>query len=517
MKRINVAWTFVILVLVIVFVTGGCGPKRVQLVSQAAPLKVTVLFFNDIHGYLLPFHMKNDRGEKVEVGGIARMAHLIKEIRSENRRRGIPTLVLVAGDILQGTPMSTVFKGKPDVEIFNRIGVDVMTVGNHEFDFGFENFLTLKDMARFPMISSNIVLRDTGQRLCPASAEFELGDHIKLTVVGATTQELLVSTTPANVVKVDVMDSVETVAGIYDRAKDRGPVILLSHNRHQTDRAIAEAVPGLLAVIAGHDQILFSPHREAARVPIFEAFEKGKYLGRLDIEIDRKSRKGRICAWNYIPVSADIPLDPEIGDWVAGYASRLDDKFKEVIGHSEAFLDGERERIRYEETNLGNFIADILREYTSADIALINAGTLRASIDQGPVTVENVFNAMPYPNEIVTVKLSGRDLMEVLNRSVRGSREDEDGGFMHVSGIRITISGRRITEVVVGAERVPLNPERIYTVGITEFIATGGDGYEIFKDKPQILTGLPLRELLVDTIRARKTIAAKKEGRIVRR
>jgi 2',3'-cyclic-nucleotide 2'-phosphodiesterase (5'-nucleotidase family) len=310
---------------------------------------------------------------------------------------------------------------------------------------------------------------------------------------------------------------VKTVTEIYDEVKDLGPVILLSHSRHQTDRAIAESVPGLLAVIAGHDQILFSPHREAARVPIFEAFEKGKYLGRLDIEVDRESKIGRITSWKYIPVSADIPLDPEIDALVTGYASRLDAEFKEVIGQSEVFLDGERGRIRYEETNLGNFIADILREYTSADIALINSGTLRASIDEGPVTVETVFNAVPYPNEIVTVKISGRDLMEVLNRSVRGSREDEDGGFMHVSGIRITISGRKISDVRVGQTQTPLDPEKIYTVGITEFIASGGDGYDMFKDKPQVLTGLPLRELLVDTIRARKTISAKKEGRITRR
>jgi 5'-nucleotidase / UDP-sugar diphosphatase len=516
MKSMTITRNIITLFFITVVIGFGCTENKSIKKENLKPLKITILFFNDIHGYLSPFTIKNDAGEKVEVGGIARIAYLVDEIERENNSKGVKTFILIAGDILQGTPMSTVYKGKPDVESFNLIGVDAMTVGNHEFDFGLENFLSLKNMAQFPIISSNIIYKESKEPLCDPSASFDLGENIKLTVIGATTKELLVTTKPTNVTKLDVFDPLEKVSELFEKAKDNGPVVLLSHSRHETDRALAEAVPGLLAIIAGHDQILFSPRRESAGVPVFEAFEKGKYLGRLDIEIDRTTKKAKIAGSEYIPVSADVPKDKEVDELVTRYSSQLDDKFKEVIGKSAVFMDGERGRIRYEETNLGNFTADILREYSGADMALINAGSLRASIDEGPVTVEGVFNAMPYSNEIVTTQITGEDLIKILTRSVMGTREDEDGGFMHVSGLKFTIAGKEVKDILIGPEDSALDLQKIYALAITDFIASGGDGYAIFKDKPQIKTGLPLRELLVDTIRERKVISAKVEGRIVR-
>ena len=117
----------------------------------AGPLKVTVLFFNDIHGHLLPFTVRQPDGTKAEVGGVARLASLIRKVAAENHRIGGKTVTLIAGDILQGTPMSTVFHGKPDVEIFNAIAIDAMTVGNHEFDFGLDNFLELREAGAIPV------------------------------------------------------------------------------------------------------------------------------------------------------------------------------------------------------------------------------------------------------------------------------------------------------------------------------------------------------------------------------
>jgi 2',3'-cyclic-nucleotide 2'-phosphodiesterase (5'-nucleotidase family) len=207
-------------------------------------------------------------------------------------------------------------------------------------------------------------------------------------------------------------------------------------------------------------------------------------------------------------------LDPEVDTIVESYASRLDSKFKEVIGENKAFLYGERDRIRYEETNLGDWVTDIMREFTGVEAALINAGSLRASIDKGPITVESVFKAMPYANELLVVDLTGKEMLEALTRSVRGTRDEEDGGFLHVSGIRFKIDGKTPKDVAVGGE--PLDVSRIYKVAITDFMYTGGDGYDILAGKPAVNTGLPLRELIVDTIRRKAVIDAATDGRIVR-
>jgi len=479
------------------------------------PINVTILFFNDLHGHLLPFVVKTDEG-KAAVGGIARLATLVKKIRAENNRKGAKTLVLIAGDILQGTPTSTVFQGRPDVECFNRMGVDAMTVGNHEFDFGLENFLFLKQTADFPFLSSNIVWKNSGKPVCDPSISFLLSETVSLTVIGATTRQLLTTTRPQNVEKIQALDSVRTVKQTFDQVKDRGPVILLSHSKHQTDRDIATAVPELAAVIGGHDQILLSPFRKVGNVPVFQAFEKGRYLGRLDLEIDSATRKARLVSAGYIPVTDQIDSDPEIARVVAQYGAKLDEKFKVTIGKSNVFLDGERENVRYAETTLGNFVTDIMREHTNTRIAFINGGSLRASINAGPVTVEDVFKAMPYVNEIVLVNLTGKELLQALTRSIAGKREDEDGGFLHVSGIWFTIQGHVVENVRVGRDKALIDPAGTYRVAITDFLASGGDGYSVFTDRPAIRTGLPLRELMVETIRARGSVSAVVEGRIVR-
>ncbi|MBN2437939.1 MAG: 5'-nucleotidase C-terminal domain-containing protein [Deltaproteobacteria bacterium] len=132
------------------------------------------------------------------------------------------------------------------------------------------------------------------------------------------------------------------------------------------------------------------------------------------------------------------------------------------------------------------------------------------------MTVEDVFKTLPFANELVVMELTGAEIEQVLQRAVRGSRADEDGGFLQVSGMTFEVRGRSAVNVRVGQNRQPLQPQTVYEVVIPDFLATGGDNYPVLKDKPHIKTGLPLRELVVDTIRRRGVITAKEEGRIRR-
>ncbi len=483
--------------------------------AETTPVKVTILFFNDIHGHLKPFNIRTDKGRK-EVGGIARLATLIKNIETENEENNAKTFLLVAGDLLQGTPMSTIFKGVPDIKCFNVMGVDAMTVGNHEFDFGLDNFLRLKERANFPFLSANIVYKKTGEQLAEPFISLKITENIELTVIGVTTEEFLITTNPLNVEALKVLDPIRSVKDVFNDVKQKGPVILLSHCRHKTDREIAKAIQGLTSIIAGHDQILFAPFRTVEGVPVFQAFEKGMYLGRIDFEINPTTKRAVLISNIYIEITPETKNDPKIDKIVEHYDAQLDDKFKEVIGNSETYLDGERFYIRYEETTLGNFVTDIMRHHTGAGIALLNAGSLRASIDIGPITVEDVFKVMPYANEIVIVEITGHEILRALSRSVMGNRDDEDGGFLHVSGIKIRIKDHRIEKVELDEGRGPIEPDTIYQVAITDFLASGGDGYSIFTTKKSLATGLPLRELIVDDIRSKGTVSSKIEGRIVR-
>lgn len=492
----------------------GCVSHQ-PMAKHPEPELVTILFFNDLHGHLMPFRIKTPEGMR-EVGGIARLATLIQEIRDDNNRKNNRTLVVVAGDILQGTPMSTVFEGEPDVKCLNAMKVDALTVGNHEFDFGLNNFMKLCKEANFPFLSANIIQKENGHRLCRESLSVPLVYGLELTIIGVTTRDLLTTTKAENVESLDVLDPIASVRDAYEQVKSKGPVLLLSHSRHQTDRAIAQAIPELTAIIGGHDQILLSPYRKVGPVPVFQAFEKGRYLGRFDLEIDPLTKKAKLIGYTYLPVNAAILPEPRIADIVAAYHDRLDEKFKEIIGQAGTFLDGERERIRFQETGLGNFIADIMTRHSGAQIGLINAGAIRASINEGPVTVEDIYKAMPYCNELVRVKLTGTEIKQVLQRAARGCREDEDGGFLQVSGLVFDIRDRKAENIRFGRGKQALDPLVTYDVVIPDFLATGGDGYSIFKDKPHVKTMLPLRELLVDTFKREGTVHAGVEGRIRR-
>ncbi len=503
MKR---AFKRIIIVLAIALAAGSFSH------AAEGDIGVCVLFFNDVHGHLAPFTVEKD-GRKVEMGGIARLAGLVERIRGENRAKGVRTVVLLAGDTLQGTPLSTIFMGAADIDCYNRMKLDAMVVGNHEFDFGLDNFTALKNRAKFPILSANIYLASNGQALCPQYVTFDLGGGATLTLIGVTTPELLTTTAPVIAEKVKVKDPVQSVAPLAGRFKTKGPVLVLSHCGWKVDTDVAARVPGIVAVIGGHDQVLLDPPKGAG-VKVFQAMEWGKYLGRIDIVVDRLSRRARIDYWDYIPITPELRPDEAVAKIVDDYSARLGARFKEVLAESRTLLDGERDRIRYEETNLGDYVADIMRRASRADIALINAGSIRASVQKGTVTMEHVYTMMPYANDIVTVTLSGKEVMAVLARAVKASREEEDGGFMHVSGMSVRVKGKQIVSVKVGG--APLEEGAAYRVAVTDFIASGGDGYAMLKGKAIVRTGETLREAIIEDLKTRRVIDAKTDGRFAR-
>lgn len=503
----------IVFFLIIINIAGCAGPLSDRKAPE--PLSLTILFFNDLHGHLQPFEVKDEQGTR-GAGGMARMAALIRDIRKENNRGHVRTVVLMAGDLLQGTPMSTVFQGEPDIRCLNAVGLNAAVVGNHEFDFGLDNFLKLKRQAGFPFLSANVVKKEDNELLCKPFHPIPLERNLSLTIIGVTTPDLLYTTRPDIADSLDVRDAVTSAREAYERVRSKGPVVLLSHNRHQTDREIARALPGLAAIIGGHDHILMSPYRQVGDVPIFQAFENGQYLGCIDLEIDPSTGKARLTGSRYIPIVPGMPEDRQVSTIIADYEKRLDKTFREVIGRSDTFLDGERDHIRFEETGLGNFVADIMKERTGVQIALINAGSLRASLKKGPVTMGDVYSVMPYANELLVTRLTGKDLEEVLQRAVRSTREDEDGGFLQISGITFSVSGRRPSDIRVGDRSLPLDRNTAYTVAVPAFLSTGGDGYAVLKGRTYENTGLLLRDLVIETIRQRGVISGKKEGRIRR-
>jgi len=191
--------------------------------------------------------------------------------------------------------------------------------------------------------------------------------------------------------------------------------------------------------------------------------------------------------------------------------NRLGKELEQVIARTTVPLEGERDLVRSQETNLGNLVTDAMRALSGAEIAFANAGGIRASIDRGDITMGEVLQVLPFGNELCTVKLTGAQVRGVLAEVA--SRQRPDGGFMQVSGLKVVIEGTEVKEVLVGEQ--PLDDNRQYLVATNNFLLEGGDGYDVFKagtDPYEV--GTKLSAAVVQYLKDMKQVAPEVEGRI---
>lgn len=476
-------------------------------VGEALPL--TILHFNDFHGQIEPIR---DPGTGRFEGGIARLAGLVAAIRAESPER--PVLLLFAGDLLQGTVTSTVFLGSPDVGFFSDMGVDAVAMGNHELDYGQQVFRELIAEAQYPILVANLIAEPPPFGVRPYVALSPAGGP-RVAVLGLVTAELTTTTHPRNTGGIRVADPVETALRWVPELRRRADlVVVLSHLGYAVDRRLAREVPGIDLIIGGHDHVLFDEPRMEQGVPILQAGERGRHLGRLDLLV----QDGRVQTQGYrlIPVDESSPEDPRIAAEVAALSVRLGSEIGVVVGRSAVHLDARREVIRRGESNLGDWVADLARERTGADLALFNAGTFRTSIAAGEVRIKDLYEAFPFGNELVTATLKGSQLQSALDRSAGLDPVGNPGGFLQVSGVRFTIHAGRAESVQVSGRALDLEAE--YRVVMTDFLAVGGDGYMMLKDLPDTKeTGTLILDLVMDAFRTRSDIRPATDGRIRRR
>lgn len=469
----------------------------------AGPKTLTILHINDFHGALEPTRTGADRPEE---GGAARLAALVKTERTAN------TLFLAAGDLMQGTNLSNLFAGRPVIEAFNLMGLDASAVGNHEFDNGQPALRERAAEARFPFLAANIA-GDGPWR----PAEIRKVGSLRVALFGLTTEETPVATHPRNVKGLVFNDPFAAARRMVAELRPRADLIVaLTHLGAEEDEKLAAAVPGIDVIVGGHTHTRIEQPESIGGTLVLQAFERGVFLGRLDLEVVA----GKVTAHRYrlLPVTAAAGEDPAVAALVAGYLQRLGDRMNEPVGTAVLDLEGSKDAMRTRETNLGNLVADAMREASGADVALINGGTIRAGIPAGPVTVGTIFNVLPFDNWLISFAITGKELRESLETGV--SRvEVRDGGFPQVSGMTYTFdplapAGSRIVSVSVGG--APLDETRRYVLATHDFLAAGGNGYTVFAGHEPVYndSGRWLRVVLEEWWRRRGSVSYAVDGRI---
>lgn len=444
-------------------------------------------------------------------GGAARLAALVERIRAENQRLGRHTLLLMAGDLFLGSSLSALYKGQAELDFLKRLGPDAMTLGNHEFDFGMEVLGERIRQAGFPVISANIYRgRD---RLFPPVAFKDMAG-LRVAVLGLITPDTAQLAHPDKIAGITFSDPVAEAKKLAAEVRAGSDLfIALTHTGVEIDKRLAGEVPALDVVIGGHDHVALLEPLKVGDVWISQAQYRGLYLGRLDLKIEGK--KITKLGGRLIPVTEELPEDMEVKEMVASYRSKLDQRLKAVIAQSRVRLVGEAEIVRRIETNLGNLVADVMRKAARTEIALVNGGSIRASIEEGPITLEDVWRVFPYNNHLVRLELSGSQIEAVLSHSV-SLGPGLTGGFLQVSGLSFAIGRSGPQDIRVHGE--PLRKNRFYSVAITDFLQAGGDGYSHFqKGRNPLLQPLLIRDLLLAYLKENKEIFVVSEGRIRRR
>ncbi|MDI1472046.1 5'-nucleotidase [Thermodesulfovibrio sp. N1] len=486
----------------------------------AETIELRILYINDFHGFANPY---KPLGSEKLLGGVSHLAEMVKKLRNEK-----PSIFLAAGDMIQGDNWANLFEGKSVIELMNAMEFDVMVVGNHEFDFGLEVLKQRILEARFPILGANV----EGLELLKPYIIKEISD-IKIAIVGIVTEDTPVSTHPKNVKGLTFLSPEKTVEKYIKELKSQvNIIIVLSHIGHYADRKLAEKIKGINIIVGGHSHTKIEKPILINETIVVQAWEHGKALGVLDLTL----MDGKITKFEgYLKEISPEKIDAKISvkAIVDKYNEMVDAVLSEKIGVAQTDFDGEN--VRKKETNLGNFIADIIKKTAKADIAIINGGGIRASIKKGDITVKDIYSVLPFNNYIVAIKLTGKQIKEALEHGVSAIEKGE-GRFPQVSGIKFSYNrdnkpGFRIQEVFIGEK--PLELDKEYSVATNDFLAAGGDGYKVFGEAIKaskdfvIIGGVMkgekviysdssryLRDVVVEYIKNEKIINYTTEGRI---
>jgi 5'-nucleotidase / UDP-sugar diphosphatase len=482
--------------------------------TVGSTVKLTILHTNDTHGHILPFSYpegKTDSGAidsltvRRDIGGIARRATVVKEVRAECAAAGGTVRLIDAGDFSDGTPFSTEFHGEADLTAMNECGYNYGTFGNHEFNNPLPQVRKLARMAEDRILCANVVWKSSGQPLLSPFA-VERIDSLTVGFFGLTTEEA--ASYPGARDSLRVLPPIKTARAMVDtlRRHSADVIVLISHCGNEVDRALADSVPGICAIVGGHSHSrlpsgqYFAPFPDEQTDPggtiVVQAHQWGGELGRLDLEF----RRGAYGKWTMarhkarlLPITSAIPPDPAVFAVVDRFWGPIAEKYGKVIGTATAdFSSRGPDRAEY------NLMTDAIRETFGTELEMENMGGVRAPLVRGPITLADLVNLDPFSNTVVTFRITGKQVRKILLHHEPA-----------VSGIRYRIEKGDLVEVTVNGQ--PLDDAREYTGTSNSYFA----GKTLKGDVTWVDTGRPRLDVLVEYVRGKKTITPSYDGRRV--
>lgn len=465
--------------------------------SALHAVELTVLYWSDLHSRNLPDIIKSN-GREIEIGGVARLATAVNSLRSQGTR----TLAFDTGDQFFGTPVSTLTKGKSQIEILNRIGIDAFVPGNHEFDYGWQSLLEVTSAADFEVVLANVYIDAAGNRLFKPHIVLHR-DGIDIAVIGLIYQGFTSSVIREGVLGLSAIDPVEEAKVFVNTFKDSVDILIaLTHIGWEGDSTLASEVQGLDLIIGGHTHIPLEKPRVVNGALIVQSGPYGHMLGRITVDVDTNSGKITRYDGELIRLESGI-FEPDPA--VSKFVRKLEKKHTKHLNREIGRLAIDWNLPWGGQSNLAQWTADAMHEIASkANLAVINNGNLRKELKRGPILERDIWEICPFENSIVVFQINGSELIDIVNRQLANPRE-----FLTWSGLKLLAVDGRVQSLTIGGYPVTRYDE--FSVISTGYL---WDQFESYLGIPQSANARPhfylpgnQREILIEAVKKQKVIS----------
>jgi 5'-nucleotidase len=545
----------------LVLIAAGWFVARAGIVNfRRAPVELTILALNDFHGYLQPppggirIDDPADKSKKINVpaGGAEHLATLVKE-RRKNKKHSI---FVAAGDLIGASPfLSALFHDEPTIESLSIMGLDVASVGNHEFDEGAAELTRMQKGgchptdgckgphpflgAKFKYLAASTIEKATGKPFFPAYEVREF-DRIPVAFIGLTLKGTPLIVNPAGVADLEFRDEADTVNALIPELKARGieAIVVLIHEGglptgdYNECMGISGPIVDIVKKFDKAVDIVVSGHTHRAYVCnidgrlVTSADKYGTLVTEIDVTLDRKTRDITSAKAGNTIVKTELPKDAEQTKLIAAYDALAKPIAARPAGRISETLS--RDPNRAGESVLGDIIADAQLAATAAEanggavIALTNPGGIRNSIPKngdGTVSYADVFAAQPFRNQLVTMTLTGAQLKQALEQQWAGPafarilQVSREFGFAYDP---TKPAGERVPLETIMFRGAPIDPKASYRVTVNDFLASGGDGFAVFKEGTERRTGIYDVDALDAYFKANSPIGPREPERIKR-
>ena len=517
MKQLKKQWNKVtVLLLTFGMVFGLFGSVTVQAqdgnASGSTIFDVKIVHTNDIHARV----EEDDYNQVIGMDRLSGIAQTFTEGADGS-------LMLDSGDTFHGQPIATLVKGESVAKLMKACGYDAMTTGNHDWSYGKDRLKELGGIANVKILSGNIKNADGTSFFDTDALVKEItknGKTLKIGVFGVSDPEMKNKTTPSNVEGLDFQDAVAYAKKEAATLKSEGCDVVIALSHTLDPKNVAVQVDGVDLWLCGHEHIELSESVTTPDGSKTYVSESGHYLNSVGlIDLNCTMDEDGSVHVDYEKTSVDYeaaqnyPKDASVTAVLDTIKAENETELNRVIGTSPVELDGVWEHIRIGQTNLGNVITDAYLLATGADIAFENAGGIRASIAAGTVTYGDVINVSPYGNYVVTKKLTGAQIKEMLETSLTIQKNcivandsgewdawpNDSGSYLQVGGITVRFdpaqpAGTRVLSVQKDGQE--LDDTKEYTVAVNNYLA-GSDSYPQLADAAEIGEYSCCEELLI--------------------